>query len=140
MSPAPLRHPTLYTEGGTPAFPGAPALRGIRCRCGHPAFPPQHYGCEVCGRHGDALADVLLAGHGRLLASATVHRHGAPHPKVPFTVVEVLLDDGCTVRALAASEVAGELAAGTEMLAVLEPVKIDDQPMRELRFRPAGAP
>lgn len=134
----PLRKPALYCESGSPAFPQAPALRGIECRCGYHAFPPQHLGCEVCGAHGEALRDTLLSGRGRLLACARVHRHGTPWPPVPFTVVEVQLDDGPVVRGLLAQDCPADLAPGTRMVTVLETVQIDGTPMRDLRLRPEG--
>jgi len=132
----PLRHPQLYAEQGAGDLPQAPALRGVRCRCGHVAFPPQHQGCEVCGAHGEALEDVLLRGAGRLLASATVHRHGAEHPPVPFTVAELALDDGPVVRGLLASSAPAGLAPGARLVALLEEVRIGDHALRDLRFAP----
>lgn len=136
---APLHNAALYTEKGTAGFPQAPALRGIRCRCGHRAFPPQHLGCEVCGAHGEALADVLLDGRGRLLTSATVHRHAAPHPPAPFTIVEVALDDGPVVRGLLSAHAPAHLPPGTELVTVLEAVQIGENRVRDLRFTPRGA-
>ena len=135
----PLRNAALYAEHGTGAYPHAPALRGVLCSCGHRAFPPQRQGCEVCGGHGDALADALFTGHGRLLSSATVHRHGKPFPPVPFTVVSVALDDGPVVRGLLAAASPAGLKPGTLMLTVLETVNIGDEPLRDLRFVAEGA-
>ncbi len=134
----PLRNAGLYAETGTPGFPDAPALRGIRCRCGHPAFPPQRQGCEVCGATGPALADALFEGRGRLMASATVHRHFAPQPPVPFTVVEVEMRDGPVVRGLLAGSAPTDLDPGTELVTVLEEVQIGETRMRDLRFKPLG--
>lgn len=136
--PAPLRNPGLYSEQGTPACPQAPALRGVQCRCGHRAFPPQHQGCEVCGAYGDALVDALFSGCGRLLASATVHRHAHPYPAVPYTVAEVALDDGPVVRGLLAHGAPAGLARGARLVTVLEEVRIGDHVVRDLRFAPPG--
>jgi len=134
-----LRNPSLYADEGTPAVPRAPALRGIQCRCGHRAFPPQQRGCEVCGAYGDALVQILLSGCGRLLASAIVHRHAAAYPRVPFTVVEVALDDGPVVRGLLHGTAPAGLEPGTMMLTGFETVQIDGETLRDLRFLPAEA-
>ena len=47
-----LLKPGLY---GPPAGEDAAVLRGGKCACGAVFFPMQSYGCEVCGRHGEAL-------------------------------------------------------------------------------------
>ena len=44
-----------------------PTLKGGRCRaCGYVFFPPQHYGCEVCGALPSELESVPLRGSGVL--------------------------------------------------------------------------
>src|SRR5690554_2627965 len=98
----PLKKPQLYSPAqGHEATAGSPAaLNGVKCTCGHVAFPPQQYGCERCGRHGSDLQAVRLNGQGRLLASSTVHMHAAAYPVAPFTVVEVELEHGVVTRGL----------------------------------------
>jgi uncharacterized OB-fold protein len=95
-SPAafPSDKPTLVGH----AQGGALFLRAVRCsRCGTVAFPPQHHGCERCGAVD--LVDITLAPRGRVVASCTVHVHAQPTPATPFTMAEVRLEDGPTVRA-----------------------------------------
>lgn len=133
---SPLRHAALYSEEGTTACPGFPALRGIRCRCGYCAFPPQRFGCEICGGHGDALVETLLSGRGTVLASATVRRHAKAEPAVPFTVVEVALVDGPVVRGLLVSGHDAELPPGAEVVTQLETLLLEGQMVRDLRFLP----
>ena len=70
MSPSELLKPTLYAAEGTAAVPDHPALHGGKCTCGHVFFPMQTYGCEVCGRNGDALQPLRLSGRGKLIATA----------------------------------------------------------------------
>lgn len=130
----PLKNPTLYSEQGTEALPACPALRAVVSSSGHISFPPQHYGCQLTGDTGDQLRDVLITGRGRLHAGAVVHIHRLPSPATPFTVVEVLMDDGVLVRGLMASG-RGLPAAGTVLVTCLEEVKGEDGNLvRDLRF------
>ena len=70
-------------------------LHGTRCpACGRVATPPEPYGCEQCGALVGTLEPVELPAAGVVHATATVHRHHRPEPATPFTVVEVVLDDG----------------------------------------------
>ncbi|MFM0055162.1 hypothetical protein PQR64_06025 [Paraburkholderia phytofirmans] len=136
----PLLDPTLYSETGTDALPDAPALRAVRSPDGHIGFPPQRYGCQVSGSSGDALQDVLLTGRGRLRAIATVHLHAQPVPAVPFTVVEVALDDGPVVRGLLSENQPLPLEHGTELITRLEDtVDATGRKVRALRFAVAAA-
>ena len=131
----PLRNPDLYTEMGTPALAGAPALRAVKSRNGHISYPPQHYGCQLTGDTGDNLVDVLLTGCGRLRASSTVHIHARPLPKTPFTVVEVAMDDGPLVRGLLAQGEQTPLASGTVLFTCLEEIQNEaGDTLRDLRF------
>ena len=116
--PSPGSFP-LFVDAGTDAVPDRPALVGGRCVCGYVFFPMQTYGCEKCGRYGDDLKKVSLSGRGRLLAFARVHLHARPYPKVPFTVVVVVLDDGPVIKALLDPAVDDELRSGAVMLAKL---------------------
>ena len=109
MSQARLYKPLLYRLEGTDALPRHPALLATRCECGYTHFPPQSYGCELCGRHGAALTDVALSGRGKLISIATVHLHNAAAATddvmpvtAPFTVATVELDEGPRVRGLLA--------------------------------------
>ncbi|MGK6310256.1 Zn-ribbon domain-containing OB-fold protein [Variovorax sp. DT-64] len=131
-----LRRPALYTEAGTPALPTAPALRAVRSKAGHITFPPQRFGCQVSGQHGEELTEVLLTGRGRLQAFATVHRHAKPFPKTPFTVVEVLMEDGPVVRGLLSAAECSPLTPGATMVTVLEEaMDADGNSVRDLRFK-----
>jgi uncharacterized OB-fold protein len=131
----PLRRPNLYAEMGTAALPEAPAFRAVKSRSGHITFPPQHYGCQVSGETGDDLQDVLLTGRGRLAAIATVHIHPQPLPPVPFTVVEVELDDGPTVRGLLSARQELPLEPGVILVTRLEEVSaVDGTTIRDIRF------
>ena len=86
-------HPGLY-DAAAPV----PAFSGTRCgACGATFFPPMAIGCEVCG--SPDLQEVTLAGRGRLHSSATVHRHRGGDIEAPFTVGEIVLDDGPLIRA-----------------------------------------
>lgn len=96
-------------------------LRCRRCgRCGALAFPPQHYGCEACGALDAERAEELVAPVGSVLARATVQRDVFGHA-VPYTVVEVALDAGPVIRALAADERGAGLVIGGRVGGVLAP-------------------
>lgn len=140
----PLRNPHLYAEEGTATLAGAPALRAVKSRSGHISYPPQHYGCQLTGDTGENLVDVLLTGRGRLRASSTVHMHTKLMPKVPFTVVEVAMDDGPLVRGLLASNEHPPLQRGTVLFTCLEEMQNEaGETMRDLRFttrEPSAAP
>lgn len=131
----PLRNPGLYAEEGTPALPGAPALRGVKARNGHISYPPQHYGCQLTGDTGADLVDVLLTGRGRLHALSTVHMHAKPVPATPFTVVEVALDDGPLVRGLLATSQQLPIAHGAALVTCFEEmINEAGEVVRDLRF------
>jgi uncharacterized OB-fold protein len=86
-------HPGLYDVNGSP-----PGLKGSRCRsCGTTFFPPLAIGCEVCG--SPDLDDANLAARGRLHSFATVHRHRGSDIEAPFTMAEIILEDGPVIRA-----------------------------------------
>ena len=112
-----------------PAHPGlydvddAIALSGTRCRaCGTAFFPPLRIGCEVCGAAD--LADVKLAARGSIHGSATVHLHHGRGIEAPFTVAEIVLDDGPVIRALMVTD--GELPVGARVAAKWFVTKVDD--------------
>lgn len=89
-------------------------LEGTRCpACGRVATPPEPYGCEQCGALVATLERIELAAAGTVHSAATVHRHHKPDPATPFTVVEVVLDEGPALK--------GVLAPGSD------PVQIGDR-------------
>jgi uncharacterized OB-fold protein len=102
--------------------PDEVVFNGGACACGHVFFPMQTYGCELCGRHGPALQPMPLRGRGQLVASALVRIHPDKARAVPFTVVEVVLEQGPTVRTLLA-EAESDPAPGAQMRATL--VRVD---------------
>ncbi len=85
-------------------------LNGTRCRtCGRVATPPEPYGCEQCGALIDSLEAIEVAATGVVHSSAVVHRHHRPDPVTPFTVIEVVLDDGPALKGLLVAD--GEAVA-----------------------------
>ncbi|HYM35435.1 MAG TPA: hypothetical protein VET48_08570 [Steroidobacteraceae bacterium] len=90
-----LLKPALYT-----ATSAGPVLLGGICKCGYIFFPMQAYGCEKCGRYGDALQPKQLRGSGKLLNAAVVHLHADKRRVVPFAIGTIWLDDGPVVRTL----------------------------------------
>ena len=114
-----------------------PALNGARCSaCGYVFFPPQWYGCEVCGAGIEQLEAKALAGHGKLSSFATVHLHQGKGIEAPFTVGVVVLDDGPAIRALLTEKTDAGLKIGDRMRAVLVAAADDESnaPVNELRF------
>ena len=114
-----------------------PALNGARCSaCGYVFFPPQWYGCEVCGAGKEQLESKSLAGHGKLSSFATVHLHQGKGIEAPFTVGVVVLDDGPAIRALLTEKTDAGLKIGDRMRAVLVAAADDESnaPVNELRF------
>ncbi|PIF73794.1 hypothetical protein CLU95_0911 [Variovorax sp. 54] len=130
-----LRNQGFYAEEGTAALLTSPALRAVKSSSGHISFPPQHYGCQLTGDTGESLVEVLLSGRGRLHAQSTVHMHSRPVPPVPFTVVEVVLDDGPLVRGLLATAQTAPLKHGATLVTCLEEVQNEaGETVRDLRF------
>jgi len=132
----PLKKPQLYRPAeGHDAKAGSPAcLNAVKCACGHVAFPPQHYGCERCGRSGSDLQEEVLSGQGRLLASSTVHMHAAAYPVAPFTVVEVELDHGVVTRGLLAENPPSDLKPGIRVHSILQAEPAEGGDVLDLRF------
>jgi len=129
--------PHLYTlPDAGPA--GVPQLRGGRCSCGYVFFPMQTYGCEVCGRSGDALQPALLDGRGALVASARVLLHANKDRTAPFVVVSVKLADGPVVRTLLAQDTTERLPIGQPVQACLVEVGRSEagDAIVDLRFTP----
>jgi uncharacterized OB-fold protein len=132
-----LLKPTLYRSEGTADAPTHPALLGGICGNGHICFPLQHYGCERCGSVD--LRPRLLAGVGRLLASARVHLHAGKGREAPFTVGAIQLDNGPIVRTLIVADDT-PLAAGTRMSTTLVPVvDAEGRECLDLRFAPEAS-
>lgn len=70
-------------------------MAAVRCAaCGTTSTSAQDYGCEQCG--SSRLDRLDLAARGRLKSYATIHRADPP-----YTTVDVVLDAGPVVRALA---------------------------------------
>src|SRR5262249_48010861 len=120
-----LAQPALYTDEATPQ------LNGGRCRkCGYVFFPPQTYGCEVCGASGSDLEAATLAGNGKLHSFATVHVHQDRSGKglqAPFTVGVIVLDDGPALRSILSAPTDEGLCIGDRMHSILAPAGTDDQ-------------
>jgi uncharacterized OB-fold protein len=113
-------HPELYDVTDPVSF------TGTRCRsCGTVFFPPLLIGCEVCGARDDQLDDAQFAARGCIHASAMVHMHRGRGTEAPFTVAEVVLDDGPVVRALMATD--AEPVVGDRVEAAWFVTKIDDE-------------
>ena len=139
-----LHKPSLYRPVGTDALPDYPALLATRCECGYTHFPPQHYGCEQCGKYGDALTDVALSGQGTVTAVATVHLHqaagGADDVRplaAPFTIATVELDEGPRVRGVLADKSA-TADVGARVFTSLVDIGRDGSQVLDLRFVLAG--
>jgi uncharacterized OB-fold protein len=131
-APLPLLKPALYARGER-----TPVLLGGRCACGHIFFPMQTFGCERCGKFGEALQPMPLRGHGRLHAAATVHVHADEKRPTPFTVGTIALDDGPIIRTLLLDAPPDDAAPGTEVEAVFVEVDTaDGSKALDLRFRP----
>lgn len=76
---------------------GMPVLRAVHCSaCGATLFPPQDYGCTVCGAHGAQVSTVDVPAAGRLHSFAVVHLHQGQ--ATPFTIAEMTLDAGPMLR------------------------------------------
>ena len=113
-----------------------PTLNGAQCRaCGYIFFPPQWYGCEVCGAGLEQLESKSLAGQGNLSSFATVHLHQGKGIEAPFTVAVIVLDDGPAIRAVLTEKTDAGLKIGDNMRAVLVAAADDAGALvKELRF------
>jgi uncharacterized OB-fold protein len=93
-----------------PGDGGTALLWGRHCAaCGTDSFPPQDYGCVVCGAHGDTFAARSLRTEGTLLCFTQVQVHETE--PVPFSLGDVELDCGPVVRGRLAADVAPEIGA-----------------------------
>ena len=131
MPDATVSSPVLYSASSD----GPPKLNGARCRaCGYVFFPPQFYGCEICGASGDDLQPMALKGEGMLSSFATVHLHQGKGIEAPFTVGVILLDDGPAIRAILAQKTDTGLKIGDRMRSELVRVAAEGSEHEELRF------
>ena len=106
-------------------------LKGMRCECGHVAFPYQIYGCEQCGQT-DTVAPVDLSARGIVTACVLVHMHFGDYPKSPFMVGTVKLDDGPMIRTYLHDM---ELAPGMSVVGrFIEMETADDSNVVDLQF------
>jgi uncharacterized protein len=127
----PLLKSTLYG----PDTSGVPVLRGGRCECGYTFFPMQTFGCERCGRTGDALHPIELSGWGKLVATAAVYVHSDHKRPTPFVIGTVALDDGPVIRTLLTEAPAANVEQPVRVAAMLVPVEAADGTALDLRFR-----
>lgn len=114
-----------------------PALNGRRCRgCSYVFFPPQSYGCEVCGAAPAEFETIALKGRGRLQSFATVHVHHGKGIEAPFTVGVIALADGPVVRAILTERTDVGLKIGDAMRSTLVAAGADENgdEIAELRF------
>jgi uncharacterized protein len=133
-SSLPLLKPALYARSGT-----EPVLLGGRCECGFVFFPMQTFGCERCGKFGDALQPFELKGRGTLRCASTVHVHADEKRTAPFVIGMVALDEGPVVRTLIFDAPADHEAPGTLVEAVFVPVLTEQGEALDLRFRAVNA-
>jgi len=91
-------------------------LCGRHCTvCGTDSFPPQDYGCIVCGAHGDSYQARTLPTEGTLLTFTAVQVHETE--PVPFSLGDVELDCGPVARGKLGANVAPEI--GTRVRGVI---------------------
>lgn len=130
-SSLPVLKPALYARNGDQP----PLLLGGRCECGYVFFPMQTFGCERCGKFGDALQPMTLQGRGQLRSAATVHIHADERRRAPFVIGTIALDDGPVIRTVLLDAPADHVAPGTRVEATLTPVDTDAGQALDLRFR-----
>jgi uncharacterized protein len=105
-------HPRLYDP-----LMHDPVLNGVECaQCGHVYFPPVGVGCEICGAPADQLQPKALTAAGVVHAVAEVHLSPAKTP-TPFTVAEIVLDNGPLIRAMVHPDVTDGLKIGDRVSA-----------------------
>lgn len=129
-------HPGLYQPDVDP-----PRLRGSRCAaCGRAFVPPLALGCEVCGAPEASLEPIELAAGGTLYSVATVHLHAGKDIDAPFTMAEIVLDDGPLIRATMADLTEPD-AIGARVTARFIVTRVDDagDEIVEPRFSVVGS-
>jgi len=133
MSNEPDARPALFRAEPFENSRIPPSLLGGRCKaCGFVFFPMQHYGCEACG--SPALHEYEIAGRGRLVTLARVHRHASPDREAPFTVGSVATDHGPVIRALLDPESADQLRPGDTVATRLVTETREGHDSHDLRF------
>ncbi|MBK9611510.1 MAG: OB-fold domain-containing protein [Dehalococcoidia bacterium] len=109
----------------------AALLWGRHCAaCGTDSFPPQDYGCVVCGAHGHTFEARSLPTEGTLLTFTAVRVHETE--PVPFSLGDVELDCGPVVRAKLAQTVPPQI--GAKVLGVI----VTDGDAERFEFAPLG--
>ncbi len=127
----PLLKPTLFA-----ATDAGPVLLGGRCACGYVFFPMQSFGCERCGKAGDALQPQALRGRGILVAASVVHMHADKRRSAPFAIGTIALDDGPIVRTVLSDITVAKDGLGKAVAAELAPVTLEDGSQAlDLRFK-----
>ena len=122
----------LFTE--TPE----PRLLGSRCpSCGAQAFPATGY----CRRCGEETEPAQFGPHG-VVWSYTIMHYQMPSPfevaDVPYAVAQVDLDEGLRVSGLLTSIDFEDLAVGSEVELVIEPIRVnaEGRPVMTWKFAP----
>ena len=112
----------------------APTVTGGRCKtCDYVFAPFQTFGCERCGSHGKALEPYSLNAVGRLQAWATVFAHRFPQPATPFMVLQIELESGPIIRALASDTDDRGLFSGIKVVGRRAP-SLEDTSVEPIRF------
>jgi uncharacterized OB-fold protein len=129
-----LRSPTLVS---IPTGGARPSILVGRCSCGHSFHPPHRYGCERCGRDGNATEIVECEARGVLTAVATVHAH--PKLRTPFVLGRITLDRGPSIEAWL-DATPGALTIGKRVEGTLVPGGTNDSgaPIMDCRFVAEG--
>jgi len=130
-----IEHPTLYKDGSA-----GPSLLAARCgACGRVSFPRQNFGCEACGAHGEAMADVEIATRGALISFAVVRKHMGADIEAPFAIGEIRLEAGPVIRCTLADGLEETaLRAGAKVTGLLAHNPKSSADVLELRFAPEG--
>ncbi|MFW0797797.1 OB-fold domain-containing protein [Gordonia sp. CPCC 205515] len=115
---------------------GRPILTGVRDTSGHISFPYQQFGSLCNGDHDAQLTPVDLSGRGRVQAAVTIEHHADPDVRTPFTLADIILDEGPVVRGVLTATVDGFV--GTLVEATTEPIVRADETLYELRFHAVG--
>ena len=113
-----------------------PLLRLAHCAgCGSYTYPPEAYGCRVCGAPADQLQPVSPPGAMHLRNFITMNAELVPGLKVPCVIGEVELAPGVVEEALI--DVADESALRLDMrLQVV--ARTEEGATARFTFRPVG--
>ena len=127
---SPLLKPTLYAAGDS-----EPVLSGGICSCGYVFFPMQTFGCERCGKSGDALQPKSLRARGKLVTASVVHMHADKRRPTPFAIGAIALDEGPVIRTLLSDIAIAKFGLGKTVIAEFVPVTLDGTQAHDLRFK-----